>query len=472
MKKITKYRFYIALAGAIIINYMYGIAQPASYMQQCIGETIIYSDFKDDKLYYYVPGELSLEYDESGKPVFQLLQMRYTGTKLADDSGEKRFTNIVQFSVKMKKMTADKLKVIRQQLGDDITLRPLPIKKILAHLIIPATNLTDSERDVVIQGNGNYQTEGQSDSSFWTERTFTIKLDNYASQLLWQQVENGELSINVNYSFGADMIERYAGDVWASGDSTFLQMTDDIKEQLQDDIQTTYTIVKSAAFTLEIDTRQYPELLKKIDINEELPPLYPLVEVKCFDFTDSLTPDIAIKKVQLRATNINGEIIELPIIRFSKGQPDIHTHQLKSRYAISLQKPLYYKITTISEEGEKHTSSWIKHTWGDLIDITIPEKERTTLQRTIEAEYNTEEMENEGVISANLYVEYTLNNTQQKQKLDLFPNESSNIIIRIRYDKNTQIKYRIVWKYIDNRKVVSRRRTIGGDYFYIKTPRY
>ncbi|MBK9492484.1 MAG: hypothetical protein IPO07_29595 [Haliscomenobacter sp.] len=45
------------------------------------------------------PRQARTQTDADGKPVFQLISMRYTGTQLTGDKAEKRFTNLLQFSI-------------------------------------------------------------------------------------------------------------------------------------------------------------------------------------------------------------------------------------------------------------------------------------------------------------------------------------------------------------------------------------
>lgn len=464
-----KQKYQYLILGCFIVIGGVVFAQPVAYTKLTIGAATLYKDLKKDKLYYYAPGNLVLNEDETGKPAFQLLQMRYTGTKLASAIGEKRFTNIVQFGVKMKSITSSEISEIKKQLGSGISLRPLPVRNIEMRILIPA--MFPGDEPQFLQGEFSSQATqngGNSDKkSYWTERTFTHRLDNPSAQLLWEQVENNRLSISVNYVFFGEMIDRHPGEIETS-DST---ITESLVEQLGEE-EPILIPFKSETFAVEIDPNAWPDILKKIDINESLPPVYPTLEVKCYDFQNEALSDILIKKVEMKATSVNGDPLKLPTIRFSRDQPDLHTHLVSSPYAITMSKPLFYKVTTIRKDGTKNESSWNKTTsWHDLIDVTTLQNEVEVKTETLEFEYDTLLIKEGGFEAVYLYLYYDLRDQTRKQKVMIYPNDHNSKQLKIRRNKAQLPRFQVVWKHRDGSKVVRRRTVVRDDYYYLSIPK-
>ncbi|MEK7257537.1 MAG: hypothetical protein AAB316_22470, partial [Bacteroidota bacterium] len=76
-------------------------AQPVLRSVQTIDGRKVFQDLKQKNVFYLAPGNLRLATEGDGKPRFQLLEMRYTGTACAGTGQEKRFTNLVQLTIKM-----------------------------------------------------------------------------------------------------------------------------------------------------------------------------------------------------------------------------------------------------------------------------------------------------------------------------------------------------------------------------------
>lgn len=457
----------------ILQIFVFGIqawAQPLASTRQIIGEVVVFQDLKDEKLFYYAPGGLSLAVGVDGKPELQLLQMRYTGTKLSSATGEKRFTNVLQFGVVMKGVAYAELAAVKKELGRGISLRPFPVKNIDAQLIIPGNIASD--KSVLLQGDVSTQSRAENQESdrgsYWTERTFTVRLDNSSAQLLWEQLENSRLAISVGYSFFGEFIEYIPAELTTS-ESYELQ---GVNEELDEEPAATVASIKTGTISVAIDTKKWPDLIRKIDINESLPPAYPTLEIKCFDFQDQIDPDILLKKVTLKATSVNGQPIKLPTVRFSKSQPDLHSHQIKSAYAITLSKPLYYKTTTLRKDGSNTTIPWVKTTsWHELIDITTKSEAQNLVKETIDFEWDTLAINEAGYQSAHLYLEYTIGEHSQKQKITIYPNQLQIQQLKVRRNKDDLSRFRIIWKHKNGTKIVGRKTIVREDYYFLTLPK-
>lgn len=130
-------------------------------------------------------------------------------------------------------------------------------------------------------------------------------------------------------------------------------------------------VVQADAIPIRIDIAKYPDLLKQVDINEQIPPEYPLIQVYCFDFQNQLSESLLLKKVTLQAWGVNQQRVQA-MVTFRKTSPDAIFQTANFQHAVLIHRPLRYKITTVdSQSGLKETSwkSW--HLYDGILDITL-----------------------------------------------------------------------------------------------------
>jgi len=274
----------LGLVFCLVVSVLASVsAQPVLSTKRTLFGYNIFQDYKNKPLFYYSPPDIVLKKSSDDSPQFTLLQMRYTGTHLYSDKDFKGFLNILQLSVNMETITSDAFGKIKQALGRYADLRPLPIRKFNGELIIPIGDAAAAnEKYRKVSANGVDAVGEPTGNTFWSERTFTIRLENHESQLLWNQVETGKLGISFSYSFYADAIPGVVGDMRYSG--TRREFVEGMEEELPpgpvyDSTTNTY-LVKANTFPIYINVEQYPQCLKKIDINEELPLAYASFEVR------------------------------------------------------------------------------------------------------------------------------------------------------------------------------------------------
>ena len=130
------------------------------------------------------------------------------------------------------------------------------------------------------------------------------------------------------------------------------------------------TLIKADAIPLTIDPVQWPSAIEKIDINERVPARFALFDVYCYDFTNELRPDLFTKKIEIKATSVNGVDI-ITAFSFKQNKPDVYARSIRFMYAVKFDKPFYYRVTEINNEGEASTTEWIqKKEWSEILDIT------------------------------------------------------------------------------------------------------
>ncbi|HLT71664.1 MAG TPA: hypothetical protein VKZ75_03400 [Cyclobacteriaceae bacterium] len=453
-------------------------AQPMARDQRQIMDVGVFPDFHDNSVFYYAPGELSLAYEPGGKPKFQLLEMRYTGSAATGNSGEKRFMNVVQFTVTMEQISAEKLEVLKQRLGGvDIKLRPVPIRSIEAILVAPVGDPNASTAYTRVGHNGSFQAGSHEGAprgdGYWTERTFTVKLENHEAQLLWDQVDQGHLALSLAYSFYADIIPGTRGAIEVGGDKSYTDsMESRSDEMLVTDTIATVQAIRADAFPVRVDTQKWPDILKKIDLNEGIPPAYAALEVRCYDFSDDLRPDLAIKSVEIQATGVGGTAVVLPPQKFFRSQPDLNGLQIHFPYAVKLTEPFRYRVIEYTLEGTRGESPWItSDSWAGVLDITTPEAARRHERKSIDVELPSLAEHSLSVVDVVFHYIFRGYMHEQVLRFDAsneLPIQQSNITL----DQGTDLYYEAIWKFEDGSQTTterSRAQTID-DYLYLPIP--
>lgn len=443
-------------------------AQPVRQTKMMIEELEIYGDYKSDNQFYYAPGGLSMVKDSEGKPDFKLIQMRYTGTMATGNQGEVRFMNIVQFKVAMEHNSKAELDALKVKLGRQATISPLPLHNIEAYLVAPFEG-----KYVRIGNSGSLQAQGSSGntstSSFWTERTYTLRLDNHEAQLLWDMVENGNIALSVAYSYYADMIGEFDSEAHVGGRNSLESIDMALEEITKADSVPSLQLVRAEAFNIHVDVQKYPDVLVKNDLNEGVPPSYPALEVMCFDFTEDLRPDLAMKTIEFEAVGVDGSLVQLRSEKFFDNNPDQHTRQIRFPYAVNMRKAFRYRVKEYSKDGEQTDSGWItKESWTGGLDITSRAENIQFHKRTIEIEFDPASLSDEEVESLAVLIEYTYQKTLRSDRI-IFTDASLPIAIRtVLCDKNSVISYKPEWVYVSGEKVAGLKNTFTTDnYAYI-----
>ncbi len=439
-------------------------AQPVWQTKQMIAGRSIVKDAKQKNRFYYGPGALRLTTDKEDKPVFQLVAMRYTGTTLTNDKEEKRFTNLLMFSVTMEAMTAALLKEIKTTLPANAILGPLPIRH-LESVIVSGVGTPGNDTDRMRKHTGSQQDGGEAPGVYWTERTFTVPLDNHDAQILWDQVENGRLVMSLNYAFYANMLVFQEESLQVSGDSAFVHTMTDAVENIQRDTDMVSQVVLGDVLNISIDPKKYPELLKKIDINAaSIPPAYAAFEVKCYDFELGIRPDIAFKTVEIEGESVTGVPVKTKV-KFSSKQPDITGKFASFPYPVKLDKPIRFRIVETPFETEPITGTWkTMEQFSNLIDASTQQKKNPLAKRCIDLEILPEYMADKNLNEAVVHLVYQYEGKQQIKSLT-FNKADAHFFDStcITFEQEIPIKYMVAKKYADGRKTKGILKATGKD---------
>ena len=446
--------------------------QPLLSTRKEVAGIEVFRDIEKSRLWYFAPGKLKLATEKDGKPRFQLVQMRYTGTGASGNQGEKRYLNLAQLTVWMEQISSEKLEEVREALGGSrrrIKLEPMPMKSIDAFLVVPSA-----------EGGGRYKKAGSSSSlgsglddgsGYWSERTFTIRLDNSAAELFWGQIEKGELVMSVGYGYYANVVTLDTIEYKVRGDR---ESKEELEAMLDEWVERDSTpeaqLINAGAFPVMVDVKTWPDLIKKIDLNEGLPPAWAVLELRCYDFANDLRPELAMKTVEVEASGIKGDPVLVKGLRFMSSKPGKSSLQVHFPYAVDLSKPYRFRVTEFTEEGERKALPWeYRENWADLLDVTTPEDQIRNERHELEIELDLESLENSGLEKYEAVFLYE--NLGEKHKLTLsweYGDSDPVKTLRFYADKNSEIRYFTQWRDDEGWGRSYSRKVGTDDYVYLE----
>jgi hypothetical protein len=355
------------------------LAQPDMARKYDLDGFAVYRDSRINNLFYYLPGDLKIATDNDGKPDFKLILMRYTGTSAYNDQGVQRFRNLMQMRIVHSTLSTDELRAVKQKLKAyvaDPELRVFPVRNLKAVLVYSLAGANNDEGGSLTEQEGYFSQDNENTSrnEYWKERNFVIRLDNASANILWDALQEQQTILSVGFAFYSDVFNSIRTDLNASGTSgavkSLKEMITAEAEKARADTLLDTRVVKAGAFEIVIDTQKWPDLIRKVDINEQIPPDYAAVNVYCYDFNNDLRNDLAQKKVEIEATGVGGEKVTLKYT-FRNDTPDIYACDLKFPYAVRIDIPYRYRITEVTTGGTVTRTDWItKGSWHEILDIT------------------------------------------------------------------------------------------------------
>ena len=456
----SKWRMVCLLCSLLSMIQFWG--QPVSETPRTIKGVTLYRDAKDPQLHYFLPSALQLTREENGRPAFQFLNLRYTGTRCRNEEGEQRFTSLLQFDVSMRPIDKDTLSYITSLLKNrrgKVTLRPMPLRYIEARVI-----LTTDGKEQYLGGPAPLEAPekgGLSTSkSFWTQRSFGTHLNSHDAQILLSQLEEERLSLSFSYSYYADL---YTEELSLNTNNSEIREILEGKEE--DNLQT--RLVYNNTFALDLDVERWPDLVKKIDLNEQYPPSYAAFVVTCYDFRDNLRPDLYMKTVEIETESIGGPIISFKT-RFTKKHKELTRKRVRFSYAVRMDTPIRYLISEVLTDGNRITGEWqpLEHC-SETLDITSAHSEQPTELRSVEIEIDPLIRELEGNVQLRLLYPFLGKETQQE--LLFSPRDESSLkSLLLNVDRMSEMQFKSSYL-IDNEEVIiDSLQTLKDDYLYLK----
>jgi hypothetical protein len=355
------------------------MAQPAVSRKEIIQGIDVYPDIKKTAVYYYAPGDLILALDNFGVPLYKFFQMRYTGSLATGDQGKQSFRSILEFTVQMKHLETatidDILKTLKLK-TPKAELYPIPIKRMEAGLVYALDQAgAEKGKATTVSGGKFEQPDDGNPDELWTQRMFTLSLDNTSSQLLWSTLEKGQSVMSVCYSFYTPGVVDSLPEISLTSTGTIpSELKDELNQYVEDAKKDTIkrsVLIKASATSLTVDIKQAADRIKKIDINENrIPPDYAVLDIRCYDFNNALRPDLYAKRLEVIAVGMDGKDVKQNVTFYSSA-PDIYYSGLRFKYAVKMDKPFKYRVVEIKNDTAPLYGKWIEQrSWSKLMDIT------------------------------------------------------------------------------------------------------
>jgi hypothetical protein len=329
-------------------------SSPALYQPMVVDGFRVYPDAEKDMVFYYPPAEIRLQ-QNGNEPLFTFQRFRYIGTSQLGDSGKFWTRGIISFAVEFI-APAGRLIMIEQGLKrkgiSRPVLLPLPVENIQSTLIY---SLPAAETDATgsIEG-GEWQDDTVATGQDWTTKSFSIELDSWSTDLLWQAYKRGAvvLSLGVNVvATGVDFRKRRGGPEPGKQSATVFADT--------------------LAVTVPFDAHR--RLFTTTDIDVKMPAGYTYLTVTCHDFDEDYDTNHVRVMVEVMGTAVNGD---RPVerVEFSINDGSTTRRQIHFKFAMNLDAGYSYRITRINRFGELEQGDWIEEKdWSGSLDVSLGE---------------------------------------------------------------------------------------------------
>lgn len=383
MKRIGKIFLWIALfAGAT----PYARALPDMSTSSKAGSLTVYRDAERSNLFYYLPGDLVVATGSDGRPEVHMLLMRYTGTAARGDQKVVVYRSLFTFRIIMygpvpEQIAEAERALTKNQLRPE--LRPLPVRRLESALVYtPVTGGSEAVRTSTLDGKqlSTLESEKEKSNVYWSERDYTLSLDQQTAQVFWEALQKGSVVLSIGYAFIADAAGAGEQAADLSGSPELVRalrrrLQGEGKEENVKSKPVTGLLVKAGAASVTLDANRWPELLRRIDLNESVPPGYGVLDIYCYDFNNNLRKDLHQKEIELEAEGIGGDPVRLRTA-FRGKQPDIYARNIRFPFAVRLDRPYRYRVIEIKKDGSVYEGPWInRETWNEILDVTSPPRQ-------------------------------------------------------------------------------------------------
>ncbi len=336
-------------------------------------------DHSQSDVFYFWPGAINLATrNADGGPELALSLARYSGSVVRGDAGETSLRANLYLRLQMASVDSDLLDIVaarlQQDAGHSVTLRPMPINRLEASLLLPVLdteNLSQIDVNVIVESVD--REAGRT--PFWTERDMFIPLDAQTAELLEHQLRDGTLAMSLSYRFISRVYgsTQAAGELDTSGNDELAEELDEALAQIEAAAaaQTPVLVAIGAnAVPIRLELNEYPDRIQRYDIDAALPPSYPSLSVYCYDFREQLRPDLFEKAVEIQAAGVAGGTT-VYTTRFNAYQPDLYAQTVKFPFAVNLRQPYRWRTHEILLSGEQLSSDWQQgDSWVGIIDAS------------------------------------------------------------------------------------------------------
>jgi len=341
----------------------------------------VYGDSARSDLFYYGPPAIELAKDADGKPDFHFLMTRYTGTATSADRGVERTKSLISFRVRLPRVPPSELARVAQSLGvpgRTPEIRPLPIRSLRTALVYATVG--SAGPDTIALPGGRFESApagpGAESEGYWTERVCSVGLDSLSAQVFQKAIENGQVILSVGYAFLADGSTDTALDPGELTGSPALvaelerQLASPAPHDSGANVSRPLRVIGSGAIEIGLDVKRWPDLVRRVDLNDRVPPGYAALDVYCYDFNNNMRPDLAEKRVEIDAESIGGRRVKLDTV-FHGTEPDIYSSGMRFPVAVRLDRPYRYRVSETRLDGTSTVGRWQEvSSWNKILDVT------------------------------------------------------------------------------------------------------
>lgn len=381
----------VLVACALALAAAPAAAQPDLRTPQPAGALTVFPDLRRASVFYYVPGEMVIAEGAGGRPDLTFLHVRYTGSAATGDRGKTFFRSVLTFRVRFAGPAPAELRdakaALRRARGGALELRPLPIRRLDAALVFASlADASDSKPapapTVVSEGHFEPSDEPKAptpaaDEGAWRERTYTVGMEPATAQMFSDALERGRVALSLGYALyanalaGADPIDELEGSPELV--AALRQRAPEPPPGADAD-RPQPQLVRAGAIAITADARRWPDLVRRLDINESVPPGYAALDVYCYDFNNELRPDLYEKQVEIEAQSVTGRPVRR-LVAFQRDQADLYARTLSFSVAVRLDRPYRYRLVEVLPDGTSRPGAWQEgRSWTQILDVTSVKK--------------------------------------------------------------------------------------------------
>jgi hypothetical protein len=359
------------------------VAVPDWKTQRVVGALTVFTDDSRPNRFYYTPAQIAVVTTSDGKPDFHFLETRYTGSAVARDRGMILHKSLVTFTVRLPHPPAEEVARVARELGSAAApadLRPYPVKKIATALVYAVIG-----GDTTALPPGRFESTGETEGagSTWTERVYTVGLDSLTAQAFRLALEKDQVYLSLGYAFLGDALAQDAGIGELTGSR---EIVEGLKSALAgshpdssgapaDSVRA--HVIRAGAIEIGLDVKRFPELMRRVDLNDRAPPGYAALDVYCYDFNNELRPDLAEKRVEIDAESVSGKRVKLETA-FLREQSDLYSASIRFPVAVRLDRPYRFRTREVKLDGMERNSVWReRQSWSEILDVTTRSKDVT-----------------------------------------------------------------------------------------------
>jgi hypothetical protein len=368
-------------------------AAPDLRRSRTAGPLTVYADDGRANVFYYPPGELAVATREDGSPDVRLLLARYTGSVVTRDQGRALYRSVLTVHVVLGGPSTVQLAEARQQLAAQqpgaIELRPLPIRRLESALVYaPVAEPTSGTPPAASSGEqalpaGHFEAADENPAAgpdgYWSDRVYTLRLGESDAQLLSSALEHGQVAISIGYAFlteGArpdDPLQQLSGSPALVAE---LQKLVASPATSGTGTEKPLAVVRAGAVGVTADLARWPQIVRRIDINDSAPPGYAAMDIYCYDFNQGTWSALYEKQIEIQADGIGGRSVSITT-SFNRSQPDLYARSVRFPVAVRLDRPYRFRVVEISQDGTSSTTPWqARSSWTDLLDVTTQGERR------------------------------------------------------------------------------------------------